>query len=81
MYIECSECQALLECERPPFVCPNCGLAGVTFSSVGADELRQRWVEDGELPIAVELDGAEPGFRMERQGILRFARAPGRPTT
>jgi hypothetical protein len=55
MFWECSECEALLERDRPPVVCPSCGKAGIVFVpaelGIEADptssSLREAWLRAG----------------------------------
>jgi hypothetical protein len=54
MYFECSECQNVVHCEAAPFVCPRCGLAGVTFTRVDALAVVQHLLEGDDEPW--ELD-------------------------
>jgi hypothetical protein len=57
MYFECSECQALIQTQAvPPFICPVCGLAGVTFAPLDEYQLAQRLAEGDEaLPVEAEF--------------------------
>ena len=61
MVVECNECQSLLETERPPVICPVCGLAGVTYGPVDEMTLAQHVAEgDGPLLLDAEAVPEEP---------------------
>jgi hypothetical protein len=47
MFHECNECQVVVRGAKAPFVCPNCGLAGVGFSPI-SDKAVAKQVADGE---------------------------------
>lgn len=57
MWWECSECGGHLERARPPWVCPDCGTAGVIFVAADvpdpvtgdpeADSRRALWLRAG----------------------------------
>ena len=69
MSFECSECQVVLECEHTPFVCPNCGLAGVLFCPIDEAAVRELVREQEGAPLEVEinfLSGTRPPVRVSR---------------
>ncbi len=55
MYYECNECQVVLHGDRPPVVCPNCGLAGVLYSPVDDATVAEHLAE-GDETIELELE-------------------------
>ena len=53
MMFECNECQVVVKGLKAPFVCPQCGLAGVSFAPLSEKAAALRVAEDGE-PINLE---------------------------
>jgi len=69
MYLECSECQIVLHGENAPFICPNCGLAGVTFSQIDDETVAQHLAEGDGFPLELALDPEGVSFVQTRWGL------------
>jgi hypothetical protein len=69
MLLECNECQIIVQGAKAPFVCPNCGLAGVKFAPISEKEVAQRVAEGDHEPI--NLDRFVPPASPSQQPRIR----------
>jgi len=68
-YFECSECQRVLNVEKPPFVCPQCGLAGVPFEAIDDRRVISHIAEGDEIrppPLPKTARGTPSGKGVPR---------------
>ena len=54
MLFECNECQVVVKGQKAPFVCPQCGLAGVRFAPISEKAMAARVAEGDGEPINLE---------------------------